>query len=145
MARGSCDSGGAVGRRMPITKPARASPPRSKSAFPKSGSTRAISADGFFCATMCGSRLVALSNSSAVVVLMHDRLENFLSAYELSRRARNVIRQNLSISLGVIAALVLLALFQRIPLTVGVVGHEGSTLIVVLNSLRLLLDPKKTV
>jgi Cd2+/Zn2+-exporting ATPase len=75
------------------------------------------------------------------VVLMHDRLENFLAAYELSRRAHAVIRQNLTISLGVIIVLVTLALFQKIPLTVGVVGHEGSTLVVVLNSLRLLFGP----
>ena len=74
---------------------------------------------------------------------MNDRLENFVAAYELSRRARSIIRENLSISLGVIAALVVLALLQKIPLTVGVVGHEGSTLVVVLNSLRLLFGPKK--
>lgn len=74
----------------------------------------------------------------ADVVLMNDRLENFVGAWELSRRARAVIKQNLAISLGVIAVLVFLAIFQRIPLTLGVVGHEGSTLIVVLNSLRLL-------
>ena len=43
-----------------------------------------------------------------------------------------------AISLGVIVVLVTLALFQKIPLTLGVVGHEGSTLVVVLNSLRLL-------
>ncbi len=90
-----------------------------------------------------GARGSDAALEQAAVVLMHDRLENFLAAYELSRRARAVIRQNLSISLGVIAALVTLALFQKIPLTVGVVGHEGSTLIVVLNSLRLLFGPKK--
>ena len=71
---------------------------------------------------------------------MHDRLENFVAAYELSRRARAIIRQNLTIALGVIAVLVTLALLQKIPLTLGVLGHEGSTLIVVLNSLRLLFS-----
>jgi len=90
-----------------------------------------------------GARGSDAALEQAAVVLMHDRLENFLAAYELSRRARAIIRQNLSISLGVIAALVTLALFQKIPLTVGVVGHEGSTLIVVLNSLRLLFGPAK--
>ena len=78
----------------------------------------------------------------AEVVLMHDRLENFLSAYELSRRSRVIIRQNLAISLGVIIALVISALFEKIPLTIGVLGHEGSTLLVVLNSLRLLAKPR---
>ena len=70
---------------------------------------------------------------------MHDRLENFLTAFRLSQRARRVIQQNLFISLGTVAVLVTCALAGAIPLTVGVVGHEGSTVVVVLNSLRLLL------
>jgi Cd2+/Zn2+-exporting ATPase len=90
-----------------------------------------------------GARGSDAALEQAAVVLMHDRLENFLAAYELSRRARAIIQQNLAISLGVIATLVTLALLQRIPLTLGVVGHEGSTLIVVLNSLRLLFGGKK--
>lgn len=88
-----------------------------------------------------GARGSDAALEQAAVVLMHDRLENFLAAYELSRRARTIIRQNLTISLGVIVVLVTLALFQKIPLTLGVVGHEGSTLVVVLNSLRLLFGP----
>ncbi|MCB1069960.1 MAG: heavy metal translocating P-type ATPase [Kiritimatiellae bacterium] len=79
----------------------------------------------------------------ADVILMKDRLENMVFAYELSRRARSVIHQNLAISLGVIVLLVLSALGSFIPLTLGVVGHEGSTVVVVLNSLRLLLRPPK--
>jgi len=90
-----------------------------------------------------GARGSDAALEQAAVVLMNDRLENFIAAYELSRRARAIIRQNLSISLGVIAALVVLALMQKIPLTAGVIGHEGSTLVVVLNSLRLLFGPQK--
>ena len=85
-----------------------------------------------------GARGSDAALEQAEVVLMHDRLENFLAAYELSRRARRIIRQNLTISLGVIVVLVICALLEKIPLTVGVFGHEGSTLVVVLNSLRLL-------
>ena len=70
---------------------------------------------------------------------MHDRLENFLAAFRLSQRARRIIRQNLILSLGTVVVLVSFALLGRIPLTVGVVGHEGSTVVVVMNSLRLLL------
>ena len=70
---------------------------------------------------------------------MHDRLENLLAAFRLSQNARKVIRQNLVVSLGTVAVLVGFALFGRIPLTLGVLGHEGSTVIVVLNSLRLLV------
>ncbi len=85
-----------------------------------------------------GARGSDAALEQAAVILMHDRLENFLSAYELSRRARRIIRQNLAISLGVIVLLVVFAMLGKIPLTVGVIGHEGSTLVVVLNSLRLL-------
>jgi len=90
-----------------------------------------------------GARGSDAALEQADVVLMHDRLENFLAAYELSRRARAIIRQNVGISLGVIAVLVVCALLERIPLTIGVLGHEGSTVIVVLNSLRLLFAAKR--
>jgi len=86
-----------------------------------------------------GARGSDAALEQAEVVLMHDRLENFLAAFRLSQRARRVIRQNLVISLGTVAVLVCLALLGRIPLTIGVVGHEGSTVVVVMNSLRLLV------
>jgi Cd2+/Zn2+-exporting ATPase len=85
-----------------------------------------------------GARGSDAALEQADVVLMHDRLENFLAAFRLSHRARRIIRQNLLISLGTVAVLVTFALLGRIPLTVGVVGHEGSTVVVVMNSLRLL-------
>ena len=85
-----------------------------------------------------GSRGSDAALEQADVVLMHDRLENFLAAFRLSQRARAVIRQNLFISLGTVVVLVSLAMLGRIPLTLGVVGHEGSTVVVVMNSLRLL-------
>ncbi len=72
------------------------------------------------------------------VVLMHDRIENFLGALRLSQRARRVIGQNLVISLGTVVVMVLAALVGAIPLSLGIVAHEGSTVIVCLNSLRLL-------
>ena len=72
------------------------------------------------------------------VILMRDRLESFAGAYELSRRTRRIILQNLVISLGTITVLVTAALGVKIQLAVGVAGHEGSTVVVVLNSLRLL-------
>jgi Zn2+/Cd2+-exporting ATPase len=69
---------------------------------------------------------------------MNDKIENFLEAYDLSIMARNIIRQNLAISLGVICLMVVGAVFGIVPLTLGVIAHEGSTLVVSLNSLRLL-------
>jgi Zn2+/Cd2+-exporting ATPase len=91
-----------------------------------------------------GARGSDAALEQADVVLMHDRLENFLAAFRLSQRARRIIRQNLVISLGTVAVLVGFALLGRIPLTIGVVGHEGSTVIVVMNSLRLLLGAGRT-
>ena len=85
-----------------------------------------------------GARGSDAALEQADVVLMHDRLENFLAAFRLSQRARRIIRQNLVLSLGTVVVLVILAILGRIPLTVGVVGHEGSTVVVVMNSLRLL-------
>lgn len=72
------------------------------------------------------------------VILTEDRIEKFLDAYHLSRRARAVIRQNLTVSLGTIIIMVAAAILGLIPLTAGVIAHEGSTVIVCLNSLRLL-------
>ena len=91
-----------------------------------------------------GARGADAALEQADVVLMHDRLENFLSAFRLSRRARKIIRWNLVISLGTVAVLVTLAMLGKIPLTVGVVGHEGSTVVVVMNSLRLLFGSNKS-
>jgi Cd2+/Zn2+-exporting ATPase len=85
-----------------------------------------------------GARGADAALEQADVVLMHDRLENFLAAFRLSQRARRIIRQNLVISLGTVIVLVSFALLGKIPLTLGVVGHEGSTVVVVMNSLRLL-------
>ena len=78
----------------------------------------------------------------ADVVLMNDRLENVLFARDLSLRARRIIRQNLVISLGTMAGMAVLSLVSAtIPLSLGVAAHEGSTVVVVLNSLRLLFPP----
>ena len=85
-----------------------------------------------------GARGADAALEQADLVLMHDRLENFLAAFRLSQRARRIIRQNLIVSLGTVVVLVTFALLGKIPLTLGVVGHEGSTVIVVMNSLRLL-------
>jgi Cd2+/Zn2+-exporting ATPase len=85
-----------------------------------------------------GARGSDAALEQADVVLMHDRLENFLAAFRVSQRARSIIRQNIVISLGTVVVLVGFALAGAIPLTVGVIGHEGSTVVVVMNSLRLL-------
>jgi Cd2+/Zn2+-exporting ATPase len=85
-----------------------------------------------------GARGSDAALEQADVILMHDRIENVPAALQLSRKARRIIRQNLVVSLGMVALLITLALAQRIRLALGVVGHEGSTVVVVLNGLRLL-------
>ncbi len=85
-----------------------------------------------------GARGSDAALEQAEVILMHDRIENFLSAERLSRRARAIIRQNLTISLGVVIVMVVATAGGAVPLAIGVAAHEGSTLVVCLNSLRLL-------
>ncbi|HEY57374.1 MAG TPA: cadmium-translocating P-type ATPase [Anaerolineae bacterium] len=75
---------------------------------------------------------------TADVVLMADNLSHLPYAIGLARRARRVVWQNLTFSLAVIVLLVALAFGADLPLPLGVVGHEGSTVLVVLNGLRLL-------
>ena len=72
------------------------------------------------------------------VVLMKDDIAKLLTARELSLKSRRIIKQNLFISLGAITCMAIASLFGIVPLTVGVIAHEGSTVVVCLNSLRLL-------
>ena len=80
---------------------------------------------------------IALETSD--VVLMGDRLERIIDAVRLSKRARHVVQQNILFSLAVIAMLTLGVFAVELPLPLGVLGHEGSTVIVVLNGLLSLL------
>lgn len=87
-----------------------------------------------------GARGSDAAIEQAEVVLMNDRLENFLLARALSRRARRIIRQNMILALSVICGMSVVTLLSvSLPLAVGVFAHEGSTVIVVMNSLRLLI------
>jgi Cd2+/Zn2+-exporting ATPase len=76
---------------------------------------------------------------TADVVLMNDQLHNIALALDISRRARRVVAQNLTFALSVIVVMVIATLVAHVPLPVGVVMHEGSTVLVCLNGLRLLL------
>ena len=76
---------------------------------------------------------------TADVVLMGDRLENIPLLLSHSRRARRVLIQNLTLASAVIFFLIIAALGFALPLPIGVIGHEGSTVIVCLNGLRLLM------
>jgi Cd2+/Zn2+-exporting ATPase len=76
---------------------------------------------------------------TADVVLMGDQLENLARAIHLSQKARRVVYQNIAFSFAVIAVLILGTFAIDLPLPVGVFGHEGSTVAVVLNGLIQLL------
>ena len=91
-----------------------------------------------------GARGSDAALEQADVILMHDRIDNVEEAFRLSRRARSIIRQNIVISLTVICVLIISALAEKINLTVGVIGHEGSTVVVILNALRLLHGGRAT-
>jgi Cd2+/Zn2+-exporting ATPase len=75
---------------------------------------------------------------TADIALMSDKLENLPFAIGLSRKSKGIIRQNLWISLGVVGLLIPLTIFGIANLGAAVVIHEGSTLLVVVNALRLL-------
>lgn len=75
---------------------------------------------------------------TADVALMADKLEILPFAIALSRKSRQIIKQNLWISLGVVALLLPSTIFGLANIGIAVVFHEGSTIVVVLNALRLL-------
>ncbi|MBT8396974.1 MAG: HAD-IC family P-type ATPase [Gemmatimonadetes bacterium] len=81
---------------------------------------------------------------TADVVVMGDDLAGIPYARSLSVRARKIVIQNLVFSSGVIVTLVVLALLGSVSLPAGVVGHEGSTIIVIFNGLRLLRGQKRS-
>ena len=85
-----------------------------------------------------GGAGTAAALETADVALMGDDLERLAFAVGLSRQARTVIRQNLVVSLGVIVVLVSGAILGRVGIGAAVVFHEGSTLVVIANGLRLL-------
>jgi len=81
---------------------------------------------------------LALDTADAVVV--RNELAAIPAVVALSRRARRVVVANLAIAATFITVLVLWDLLGHLPLPLGVAGHEGSTILVGLNGLRLLRD-----
>ena len=79
---------------------------------------------------------------SADVVLMDDDLMKLPYAIALARKTQQIIRQNLVIAFSVMIVLFVLTLVTKLPLPLAVLGHEGSTVVVVLNGLRMLAFPR---
>ncbi len=92
-----------------------------------------------------GGAGTAVALETADVALMGDDLGKLPFAVGLGRASRRIIQQNLAISLGVIGLLIVTSVLGLIPLGGAVVLHEGSTLVVVANALRLLAYRPQTI
>ena len=79
-----------------------------------------------------------LTLDTADAVIVRDELATIPAVIALSRRARRLVLANLVIAATFITGLVIWDLLGHLPLPLGVAGHEGSTVIVGLNGLRLL-------
>lgn len=77
---------------------------------------------------------------AADVALLSEDMRKLADAHRLARRTAGIIRQNLIVAIGAMLLLVTGALFFDLPLPLAVIGHEGGTVLVVLNGLRLLSD-----
>lgn len=75
---------------------------------------------------------------TADIVLMKNNLTKIEYAIRMSRKMQRIVKQNMFFSIGVIILLVISNFFQAINLPLGVIGHEGSTILVILNGLRML-------
>ncbi|ODG99485.1 ATPase [Nostoc sp. KVJ20] len=75
---------------------------------------------------------------TADIVLMADRLEKIAVAIHLGRRSQLIVKQNVVVALGFILLLLVGNFLGNINLPIGVIGHEGSTVLVTLSGLRLL-------
>lgn len=77
---------------------------------------------------------------AADVALLSEDMKKLADAHRLARRTAAIIRQNLIVAIGAMLILVTGGLFFDLPLPLAVIGHEGGTVLVVLNGLRLLSD-----
>ncbi|HEY9727980.1 MAG TPA: heavy metal translocating P-type ATPase [Chroococcales cyanobacterium] len=75
---------------------------------------------------------------TADIVLMADRLEKLEQSIKLGRRSQRIVKQNITFALSFIALLLMANFTGNITMPLGVIGHEGSTVLVTLSGLRLL-------
>ncbi|MBD7985788.1 cadmium-translocating P-type ATPase [Sporosarcina sp. Sa2YVA2] len=75
---------------------------------------------------------------TADVILMQNDLTRISYAVKVSKKMQRIIKQNVFFSVAVIAVLIISNFMQVVDLPLGVIGHEGSTILVILNGLRLL-------
>lgn len=75
---------------------------------------------------------------TADVVLMKNDLSKIAYAVKMSRKMQRIVKQNIIFSIAIIAVLIISNFLQAVDLPLGVIGHEGSTILVILNGLRML-------
>ena len=80
-----------------------------------------------------------VSLETADIIFMNDKLENLPKIINLAKRTRRITLQNIIFSTSIIAILMVSNVLGLIELPTGVIAHEGSTILVILNSLRLLV------
>ncbi|CAM3119718.1 heavy metal translocating P-type ATPase [Sporolactobacillus spathodeae] len=76
--------------------------------------------------------------ATADIILMKNDLQRIADAVRLSKRMNRIIKMNMAFALSMIAFLMAVNLLQFISMPLGVIGHEGSTILVILNGLRML-------
>ncbi|MBO0601695.1 cadmium-translocating P-type ATPase [Sporosarcina sp. E16_3] len=75
---------------------------------------------------------------TADIVLMQNDLRRISYAIKLSRKMQRIVKQNVLFSISIITVLIVANFLQVVDLPLGVIGHEGSTILVILNGLRML-------
>lgn len=75
---------------------------------------------------------------TADIILMKNDLSRITYSIKLARKMERIIKQNIFFSVSVIVLLLILNFTQTITIPIGVIGHEGSTILVILNGLRML-------
>ena len=89
---------------------------------------------------MGGGTDIAIDAADAV--LMQDSLSRLSYAHRQSKRLDRIVTQNIVFALSVVVILLILNVMGKLTIATGVIGHEGSTILVILNGLRLLTNPK---
>jgi Cd2+/Zn2+-exporting ATPase len=86
-----------------------------------------------------GSMVSDVAVESSDINILSDDLRYLAKAFEISKKSYSIILQNVTLSIGSILVMVLLNLFGLVNIMLGVIGHEGTTVLVALNGLRALL------
>ncbi|EXJ23192.1 Lead, cadmium, zinc and mercury transporting ATPase [Alkalibacterium sp. AK22] len=84
-----------------------------------------------------------LAMETADIILVKNELDQLAYSHRLSKKLNRIILQNIVFSISVILVLITVNVLQLINLPLGVLGHEGSTILVILNGLRLLRTGSK--